>query len=197
MKTQWIPLSSIPAEGKTFIYDDEGFWQSAIEDRSVPGRFTGPVRAEVFVLPQEDGALLRGKIYGTVILCCDRCQEDCRVTIKESFDSFEPYPPEPELHAGRRVRFEAAREEAVADPLEVDAEVVRLSPLKKGVEINPAALALEEFILALPFKPLCSEECKGLCALCGCNKNEETCACSPVREDPRLEPLKKLSFGKK
>ena len=47
-------------------------------------------------------------------------------------------------------------------------------------------------ILALPLKPLCREDCRGLCPQCGTNLNEKKCKCIVNEIDPRLEPLKKL-----
>jgi uncharacterized protein len=59
-------------------------------------------------------------------------------------------------------------------------------------EIDLGQLMREQFYLALPMKPLCREDCKGLCAQCGTNLNTGTCDCSPVWEDPRLAALKNL-----
>ena len=53
-------------------------------------------------------------------------------------------------------------------------------------------LLREQFQLALPMKPLCSEACRGLCPECGTNRNRNECACAPAWEDPRLAPLKNL-----
>jgi uncharacterized protein len=50
----------------------------------------------------------------------------------------------------------------------------------------------EQFYLALPMKPLCRDECRGLCPSCGTNRNTGACTCAPVWEDPRLAPLKEL-----
>jgi uncharacterized protein len=41
-------------------------------------------------------------------------------------------------------------------------------------------------------KPLCAEDCRGLCPECGVNLNRTACECTPKREDPRLAPLKQL-----
>ena len=79
--------------------------------------------------------------------------------------------------------------------LEVDENVVRISP--HGLEINVAHLAFEEFLLALPVKALCSEECKGLCPKCGHNLNAGPCACVNDEGDPRLAALRNLTLGKK
>ncbi len=43
---------------------------------------------------------------------------------------------------------------------------------------------------ALPINYLCSEDCKGLCPVCGCNLNKETCDCVDDYIDPRLAALK-------
>ena len=41
-------------------------------------------------------------------------------------------------------------------------------------------------------KPLCRDDCRGLCPQCGTNLNTGTCDCSPVWEDPRLAALKAI-----
>jgi uncharacterized protein len=51
-------------------------------------------------------------------------------------------------------------------------------------------------ILSLPMKPLCDEECKGLCPQCGANLNREECNCVVENVDPRLLVLKDF-FPKK
>lgn len=48
---------------------------------------------------------------------------------------------------------------------------------------------MENLILALPMKPVCREECKGLCPGCGRNLNEGDCGCEIKDVDPRLAVL--------
>lgn len=50
----------------------------------------------------------------------------------------------------------------------------------------------EEIFLALPYIPICNQECKGLCPHCGSNRNERECGCNIERIDPRLADLAKL-----
>ncbi|NIV30868.1 MAG: DUF177 domain-containing protein, partial [Anaerolineae bacterium] len=50
----------------------------------------------------------------------------------------------------------------------------------------------EQAWLAIPMKPLCRADCKGLCPQCGATLNLESCACETERIDPRLELLKDL-----
>jgi len=63
--------------------------------------------------------------------------------------------------------------------------------------IDLAQLMREQFYLALPMKPLCGEECRGLCAVCGTNLNRETCGCSREWEDPRMAALKNVKLKSK
>ncbi len=50
--------------------------------------------------------------------------------------------------------------------------------------------------LALPMKPLCREDCAGLCPSCGHNLNLGHCNC-PAPIDPRFAPLAKLVSDEK
>lgn len=59
-----------------------------------------------------------------------------------------------------------------------------------GIEVRD--IVCEQLLLNLPMKPVCREDCKGLCPHCGKNKNVEACDCEKVLLDPRLEPLLKI-----
>ncbi len=53
-------------------------------------------------------------------------------------------------------------------------------------------LVREVSLLAMPMKPLCREDCLGLCPECGQNLNEGSCACVKDDIDPRLSALRVL-----
>ena len=53
-------------------------------------------------------------------------------------------------------------------------------------------LAGQIFILELPSKNLCKEDCKGLCLKCGTDLNISTCNCAQKEIDPRLMKLREL-----
>ncbi|OGC75943.1 MAG: hypothetical protein A2145_06715 [candidate division Zixibacteria bacterium RBG_16_40_9] len=57
-------------------------------------------------------------------------------------------------------------------------------------DLNPRVR--EALILTLPLKPLCQDNCKGLCQYCGINLNEKSCNCSQEAVDPRWNKLKEL-----
>jgi uncharacterized protein len=74
---------------------------------------------------------------------------------------------------------ELAREEL--DVLYYDDPVVPLSPI-----------AEERLQMALPMKPLCRPECRGLCPRCGKDLNQGPCECTTETVDPRWEALRNL-----
>lgn len=202
MEKFWTPLQGIPPGGKTFVFDDPAVWQGPIAEFGLECRIVEAIRATVEALPQEDGILFRGKISGTVELPCDRCTDATTVTVLHSFDSFEPYPSEPVAPKKNRAQAEPKRQsqpEEEVDELEdaADESVIRIAAHGRGIEINPMAPAWQEFSLALPVKPLCSKNCKGLCPDCGANLNTAPCACVSDQGDPRLAVLRGLNLTKK
>lgn len=64
--------------------------------------------------------------------------------------------------------------------------------LFKGDEIDLTEIVLNEIAAESPMKPLCSENCKGLCPVCGKNNNKSNCNCKVGEVDSRLQILKKL-----
>jgi uncharacterized protein len=210
MNGTWTALHTIPRTGKTFVFNDQSLWRGPLDEFGIPCTITETVTAEIFVLPLDEGVLFRGRITGGVALPCDRCADDARVTLDHAFDDFEPYPagiklplpdevkepgsrqrPAPRRAGGRKGPDGKNTEAPAADRLaDTDETVVRIAPHGREVEINPAALAWEEFSLALPVKPLCKENCRGLCPVCGRNRNLESCACDAEKTDARLTALR-------
>lgn len=180
MASSWILLHSIPPSGKIFVLDDQTVWTEPLSEFGIPCKVLEPLHAEFTVWMEEGGVLVRGSVAGTVALPCDRCTEDAVVVVKQTVDTYEPFP--------------AAGGDA-DDDTDADSEVVRYSPSGQGMEINLAALAWEEFSLALPMKPLCDTACRGLCPSCGANKNTGGCSCEQDTFDPRMAPLRGLKVG--
>ena len=57
-----------------------------------------------------------------------------------------------------------------------------------GDQLDLGPMVRDAVILELPLAPLCREDCRGLCPYCGCDRNEELCACEAPR-DPRWANL--------
>lgn len=74
----------------------------------------------------------------------------------------------------------------ITDKEELDVEFysARTIPLRD--------LALEQVQLSIPMKPLCEEECLGLCPQCGANLSREECSCKSTMSDERWGALKDI-----
>jgi len=118
---------------------------------------------------------VRGSLTGAVSTPCDRCTAPVRVDVAQDFDLFE--------------------EEAL--PGEDSLEPTLLRRRGRILELDVTGMLWEEFLLALPVKPLCSDECKGLCPDCGQDLNAGPCKCGGAELDPRLAALRGLTIAKK
>lgn len=61
-------------------------------------------------------------------------------------------------------------------------------------KLDALELSRTLFILNVPMRFLCSEDCKGICSECGKNLNLGTCDCEKGEVDERLAVLKNLKF---
>ncbi len=57
-------------------------------------------------------------------------------------------------------------------------------------EIDLKDIVEQALSCAMPIRSLCSPDCKGLCPVCGCNLNVDSCSCETDDIDPRLAVLK-------
>jgi len=66
--------------------------------------------------------------------------------------------------------------------------------LEDEEHFNVSELLREEILVKTPMKPLCDEDCKGICPVCGSNRNENPCNCEQemVREESPFAKLKTL-----
>lgn len=171
-------LRDIEEDGQTFFWDDQEIWTRPLEEFGIACTIIEPITAEIFVLPEKEGCLFRGKLRGKVKMPCDRCTEDTIATISSSFDEFEVYPPQ---------------EDDLEDDYE--AEDNRVIIIQDDiVMVDFAAILWEEFSLSLPVKPLCGKMCEGMCPKCGKNLNEEFCSCKDDTRDPRMEALQNFKI---
>jgi len=138
-------------------------------------RIVAPVHLDFELHKDKDKFRLVGTAKTELELLCSRCLEPFRMPVDSPFD----------------LRFLPATEIAADDEREVQEEDFETSYYRDD-QIDLNELLREQFYLALPMKPLCREDCKGLCPQCGTNLNTGTCACAVQWEDPRLAPLKGL-----
>jgi uncharacterized protein len=123
----------------------------------------------------EEAVFVKGAVVASVPQHCGRCLEPYELTVRSEVDArFVPNP-----------RRRGEEMELGADELETDV-------YDNGI-VDLTALLETETTLLLPMKPLCREECRGLCPVCGGNRNVADCRCEVSVDDPRWAPLKSLA----
>jgi len=148
---------------------------SAFEGEDEAYRVQSPVHLAFDIHKDGEQFHLVGGVKGMLRLACGRCLEDFSFPVDASFDVL--YLP----HA----------QNAGEGEVEVEDDELTTAYYSDD-QIDLAQLVREQFYLAIPMKPLCSEGCKGLCRECGTNLNTGTCGCVREWTDPRLEVLKSL-----
>ncbi len=136
---------------------------------------TQPVQLAVDVHKDQERFRLVGRVATRLELTCSRCLEPFDWPVDATFDL--QYQPK-EKYAEQQEReiregdFSAAYYE--------------------NETIDLGQLMAEQFHLVLPMKPLCTDDCRGLCPQCGTNFNRGTCECRSDWDDPRLAALRAL-----
>ena len=138
-------------------------------------RIVAPVSLAFDIHKDKDKFHLVGRVKTTLEMPCSRCLEPFTVGVDAPFDL--RYQPHAE-HRG------VSEREVEADDLD--------TAFYSNDEIDLGQLMEEQFYLALPMKPLCKDDCNGLCPNCGTNLNKATCDCHTTWEDPRLAALRSL-----
>jgi uncharacterized protein len=140
-------------------------------------RVVSPVALTFDVDRQEPGRYrVTGRVSGELAMACVRCLEPFTMPVAGSFD----------------LRYVPRAENAGEGEREVGEDDLTTAFYDED-QIDLTELIAEQFHLAVPMKPLCAEDCNGLCPHCGTNLNTDTCSCSEKWEDPRLAILKDLS----
>jgi uncharacterized protein len=61
-------------------------------------------------------------------------------------------------------------------------------------EIDLTSEIKEAIYIDMPLTPVCRESCKGLCPVCGVNKNQVVCQCQPAQKKSSWDALKEFRF---
>jgi len=133
----------------------------------------GPLHVSLQVTGNEGGITVDGELSIDWELACSRCLDPVKEHTVIPF--FEQFKPASESDEGEN------EDEEEDDVIAVAGDRLDLKPFVE-----------EALLLFMPFAPLCSDDCKGLCHTCGQNLNEHTCGCKTERIDPRLAVLKDL-----
>lgn len=112
------------------------------------------------------GLYVEGRLSGEQVMDCARCVEPFAQTLQAEVGELFVYPPE-----------------RADDPLLAIPETALL-------DLKP--YLREMMLLSIPTQPICRQDCRGLCPVCGQDLNQENCQHPSTEIDPRLAPLKAL-----
>jgi uncharacterized protein len=140
-------------------------------------RVVAPVSLVFDIFKDKQQFRLVGRVQTTLELNCSRCLEPFTLPVDADFDL--RYHPQ-----GQNTGTGEPEQEIEDDDL--------TTAFYENDEIDLGHLMREQFNLSLPMKPLCRNDCRGLCPVCGINWNKGSCDCKRDWEDPRLEALRNL-----
>jgi uncharacterized protein len=143
----------------------------------------GTADAELEFYIEGDNVFARGNLDAWVELACSRCLKSLRHTISE--DLALTFLPGGQLP----LEGDAANEENVEEESAETDDTYGY----EGEELDMQPLLRERLLLAIPYAPLCTADCLGLCSQCGANLNDSECGCDRKVIDPRLAALKNFN----
>ncbi len=155
----------------------ETFAPGAIDFLDPQFRQADPIVAEGFaeVATSTMEIRIRGKVETRLEYACDRCLEATLLAISFEFDLlYRPASLSPE-HGEVALRDE-------------EAEV----GFYEGEGIDLVDVLREQVLLQAPMQRVCREDCKGICPVCGQNRNQVDCACQTEPADDRWAGLRNL-----
>jgi len=135
----------------------------------------GPVTGSFEIRKTGHQVLVHGDVRGEMQMTCARCLNDFTLRISEPVDI--------ELRPVLDLERSAQERELGTDDLDVE--------FFRGDALDVGHLAAEQIALGIPMKPLCKDDCSGICPVCGVDRTSGTCVCEPDT-DPRWSALKDL-----
>lgn len=167
-----VELASLERQVGGFVHNYEPGELELSDDRFIiaaPPRVGGRIR-------QSDAKVtVTGEVQAELQLECDRCLKSLSIPVSSAFEV--EYVTPDVYQAGQG-----------AELLDEDLSL----SVFDGAVLDIDELVREQLVLALPSQVLCREDCKGLCPVCGGDRNLKDCQCQEAEIDPRWSGLKEI-----
>lgn len=135
----------------------------------------GTVQGTVRLMRTDRGILAKGAFHTEIELTCSRCLGLFNCPLALNIE--EEYFPTTDILSGA--------------PLPLPEEPSCFTIDEHNI-LDLTEAIRQYVLLAIPMKPLCHQECAGLCPTCGANLNHSSCNCPPKPADSRWSKLSKL-----
>ncbi len=137
--------------------------------------FNDAIRGKVRLMRTDHGILATTTLTTDIEIHCSRCLSPFDYTLSLNIE--EEYFPTIDVNSGV----------ALSSPDEPGSFIIDERNILDLTE------AVRQYaLMAVPMKPLCREECAGLCPVCGINLNQSSCDCQLGQVDPRWSELSKF-----
>ena len=151
------------------------------ESVDVTGNDTGSIfQGELRLMRTNRSILVEGILHTELEVTCSRCLNSfcCPLTLHIE----EEYFPTIDIDSGASLPVPD-------DPASFTIDEFHILDLTEAIR--------QYALMNIPMKPICREDCAGLCPYCGVNLNRERCQCSSDRIDPRWSVLAELTNERK
>ncbi|HUJ24106.1 MAG TPA: DUF177 domain-containing protein [Bryobacteraceae bacterium] len=158
---------------------DETFPPGEIDFSGADLKQSGPLHAEgvAELLANTDGEVrIKGHLSVPMESACDRCLGRAQFRLDSGFDLF--YRPN--------------RSMGGADEVAIDEGEAEMG-FYDGAGMELEDILREQILLMLPMQRVCADDCKGICPVCGRNRNETSCNCHEQPTDDRWNALRNFS----
>lgn len=135
--------------------------------------FTSPLAVSLSLVREYGHIRLIGKVAVSVVLSCSRCLAEFSKDLSSNFTIY---------------YTQGTGSSAEEDEVELG-ESDLIAAYYSGDEIDFSDEVAQQILLELPYKPLCSEKCKGLCPACGVDMNSFECSCNSTKKSLAFSPL--------
>lgn len=126
-----------------------------------------PVVGELRLQHTNQGILVTGECETAVELQCARCLEPFELPLTVSIN--ELYRPTVEVTTGIPIQDTSDEDDSFT--------------IDDHHHLDLASAIRQQILLSLPMQPICSENCKGLCPVCGANRNVTQCTCASDEDE--------------
>jgi uncharacterized protein len=116
---------------------------------------------------------VRGHLATVLQAICDRCLSPVEIPVNRDFDLI----------------YRSIKSIAQEEEIEIPEDEMEVG-FYAGDGIELSDVATEQVILSLPMKVVCGDNCRGLCPVCGVNRNLTPCDCAPPPPESAFASLK-------
>ena len=155
----------IPAESASF---EGSFLPSTIKQNGGEYRFGQPLDWRVTISNTGGALYVGGVVEGDAITECARCLEKTTCHLRGDVEGYFLLP---------------------GSDIELTEEEDEYETLGEDHRIDLEPLLVAALVLDMPFIPLCKEDCKGICPMCGANLNTESCTCNKDDDVDDMNPF--------